>query len=93
MRNLYKFFPFLFSGLSINNLDEKIFFNSLQEENEFKNTKILFYTYIEKFNCDMYITPEMFNIYHSLILKNEKENNCILPEVPNLTTGKKYIES
>ena len=89
LKNLYKFFPFLFPDSSFYNFDEKIFFNSLSEENEIKNLKILFFNYIEKFKCEMYLSPEMFNIYHSLILNNEKGENCFLYEVPNMTNEQK----
>ena len=90
LRNLYKFFPFSLSESSTFNFDEKIFFNSSQEKNQIKSIKSFFAMNIEKFKCEMYLTPEMFNIYHSLILKNEKEENCFLPEILNVTSEQKY---
>ena len=90
LNNLYKFFPFLFSESSVYNFDEKNFFNSLDEENKIENIKIMFNIYIEKFKCEFYLTPEMFEVYHSLILKNEKKDNWFLPEVPNMTSRQKY---
>ena len=90
LKSLYKFFPLFFSDSSIYNFDEVIFFSCNKEEKEFNNIKNFLCNNIENLKCEIYLTPEIIDVYYSLFWKNPNEENYILPEIPNVTLGKKY---
>ena len=89
LKILYKFFPFLLSDSSTYNFNEIIFFDSSEKENKIKDMKYLSSKFIKKFKCEMLLYPELINIYYSLILKDEKEENCFI-KIPNLISDEKY---
>ena len=86
LKNLYKYFPLLFSESSLYNFDEKIFFSSVKEEYEINEIKKFLTENIENIKCNLYLTPEILELYYSMILKNENVENYNLPEIPNITS-------
>ena len=86
LKNLYKYFPLLFSESSLYNFDEKIFFSSVKEEYEINEIKKFLTENIENIKCNLYLTPEILELYYSMILKNENIDNYNLPEIPNITS-------
>ena len=81
LKNLYYLLPFLLSKESIYNFINLLIFSSAQEKINFANNKKKLQNSIKSFECSLYLTPEIINIYYSLFLKNETE--LTLPRVPN----------
>ena len=90
LKNLYIFFPLFLSRSSFYHFDEKIYFSSIQEENNFNDIKNFLQNNIEKFQFEFYFTPEIFGLYYSLFYKKENNNNFFLPEIPSLNIDYKY---
>ena len=90
LKSLYKFFPLFFSESSIYNFDEIISFSCSKEDKEFNNIKNFLCDNIENFKCEIYLTTEIIGVYYSLFWKNQNEENYTVPEIPNITLGKKY---
>ena len=86
LKNLYKFFPLLFSESSLYNFDENIFLTSIREQYEFSNIKNFLINNIENSKCELYLSPEILDVYYSMILKNERVEDYHLPEIPNITS-------
>ena len=81
LKNIYHFLPFFLSKESTYNYSNYFVFSSIQEKINFINNKTNLQNSIKSFECSLYITPEIINIYYSLFLKNEKESN--FPSIPN----------
>ena len=90
LKNLYVYFPFFFCESSLYNFDEKIYFSSSKEENEFNKIKIFLKENIENLECDICLNPVIFGIYNSLVLKGENREKFILPKIPNIIKVKDY---
>ena len=85
------FFPMFLSETSFYHFDEKIFFSSIKEENDFNDIKIIIQNNIENFQLEVFISLEIMDTYHSLFIKNDNNGNLTLPEIPNILLDKKYI--
>ena len=91
LNNLYHYFPMFLSSTSFYHFDEKIIFSSIKEENEFNNIKLFLQDNLLDFLCEIYLTPEILGIYHSLFMKNEIKEKFIIFEIPNICDEKTYI--
>ena len=70
LKNLYHFFPFFMCKKSNYKFHNLFIFPSSKIESEIKEIISVFQKIEFSFQCDLFLTPEILNIFYSLVLKN-----------------------
>ena len=79
----FQILPFFITKESVYNFDY-VFESYSSEEKNLHKTRILnLKENIESFKCQLYLTPEIINVYYSLYLKNNSFSE--IPNIPHIS--------
>ena len=70
LKDFYYYFPYFYSKTTNYQFENIISYYKINDSNYFKNIKIYLQKYIKEFECYLYITPEIIDLYYSLKDKN-----------------------
>ena len=83
LKSLYNFLPFFITKESVYNFDYVFEIYSSEEKNLYKTRILNLKENIESFKCQLYLTPEIINVYYSLYLKNNSFSE--IPNIPHIS--------
>ena len=82
LKDFYYYFPYFYSKTTNYQFENIISYYQINDSNYFKNIKIYLQKYIKEFECYLYITPEIIDLYYSL--KDKNIPFIYLPEIPDI---------
>ena len=85
LNNYYKFFPYFICKNANYNFDNIFSYYQIDTENLFNKIKTFLENNISEFDCLFYITPEIMNVYNSLMGKSF----ICLPDIPDIYQSEK----
>ena len=90
LKNLYHLFPYFMCKKTNYKFHNLFIFPSSKVESEIKEIIYYFQKIEFSFQCDLYLTPEILNVFYSLVLKSG--NDLSLPKIPDIClTQNQYI--
>ena len=89
LKDFYKYFPYFFSKSTNYDFDSILSYQQIDYSNSLYQIKNYLIKNIKEFNCLLYLTPEILNLYNSLMDKDEPL--VFLPDIPDICQNQIYF--